>query len=217
MLTYLEKKSSSSTTIVFFHGYGANAEDLFPLSHEIRFEARYLFPNGPLTVPIGPGFYGKAWFPINVRAIERAMATGEVLDYSKDSIPGMSSAVEKALHFLKEMKIDLTNLILGGFSQGAMLSTELALHLPTPPKALILLSGTLVDEARWRREYPSRKGIKVFQSHGLEDGVLPIGPAQRLTDVLRDSGLSVDSIEFDGGHEIPRQVLDQLTRFLKRL
>lgn len=217
MLTYLERPSSSATTVVFFHGYGASAEDLFPLSHEIRFEARYLFPNGPLTVPIGPGFTGRAWFPINVRAIEQAAMTGQVLDYSKESSAHMKPAVDKVLRFFQDMKVNTSNLILGGFSQGAMLSTELALHLPTPPKALILLSGTLIDEERLRTEYKSRASIKIFQSHGTEDMVLPIAPAQRLSELFSDAGLKVDYQEFEGGHEIPQHIVDRLNQFLRRI
>ena len=63
--------------------------------------------------------------------------------------------------------------MLGGFSQGAMVASEVAFRSDTPLAGLILLSGTTVDEASWRAHYASRRGLPVFVAHGRRDGVWP--------------------------------------------
>jgi len=56
-------------TIILFHGFGAGAMDLVPLSgvYKQRPRPTWLFPNGPLEIPIMPGYNGRAWFPVDSR------------------------------------------------------------------------------------------------------------------------------------------------------
>jgi len=48
--------------------------------------------------------------------------------------------------------------ILGGFSQGAMVAAQVAFLSNEPLRALVLLSGTVVDETAWKANYGRRKG-----------------------------------------------------------
>jgi phospholipase/carboxylesterase len=56
----------------------------------------------------------------------------------------------------------------------------------------------------------------IFQSHGTGDPVLPVSMARALTALIRESERQVTSIEFNGGHEIPPVVMQQLNEFLKK-
>ena len=100
------------------------------------------------------------------------------------------------------------DVLLGGFSQGGMVSAEIAFRSDTPLKALILLSPTVVDEPSWRDGIPLRRGLPVFIAHGRQDEVLPFSASARLAETLRTAGLSVTWVPFDGGHDIPRPVVD---------
>ena len=104
--------------------------------------------------------------------------------------------------------------MLGGFSQGAMVSAEIAFRSDTPLKALILLSPTVVDEPSWRDGIPLRRGLPVFIAHGRQDEVLPFSASARLAETLRTAGLNVTWVPFDGAHDIPRPVVDALNEFL---
>jgi len=105
-------------------------------------------------------------------------------------------------------------LVLGGFSQGAMLSLDVALHDPRPLAGLILLSGTLIAESEWNPRFASRAGLRVLQSHGRRDGLLPFGAAERLRDRMTAAGMDVRWLPFGGAHEIPPPVLAAMTEFL---
>ena len=114
--------------VVFFHGFGANMHDLASLSREMSLQqnTNWYFPDGFLEVPIGPGWTGKAWFPIPLRELEQAMLRGETLDLSKRLVPDMAVAVNKAKKFLSTLPFTPEQIILGGFSQGSMLAMALA-------------------------------------------------------------------------------------------
>lgn len=108
-------------------------------------------------------------------------------------------------------------ILLGGYSQGAMVASEVAFRTNAPVDALVLLSGTTVDEASWEREFSSRRGLPVFMSHGRSDQVLPFDIADRYRSKLEAAGVRVTWIPFDGGHEIPAVVVQRLNEFIEKL
>ncbi len=201
--------------VVLFHGYGAGAADLAPLAVELslRRRARWVFPDGPVPLPFG----GLAWFDIDVESIERAQRTGRAIDWSGHRPQGLEAARETALRFLEALAVPWERLVLGGFSQGSMLAVDCALRAPRSPLACVILSGNLVDEESWRPLAAARSGLRFFQSHGLVDPILGLPGARRLDELLRGSGWVGRLQTFEGGHAIPPEVLDGLSRFLDAL
>jgi phospholipase/carboxylesterase len=205
--------------VVLFHGYGADMTDLASLSMEIEAEAPgrrvWLFPNGHHEVDLGGHFTGRAWFPLRLAELE-----AQGVDFTQATPPGLERARDlafKAVDLVREeLGLTWSQVVLGGFSQGSMLALELTLVTPEPPRALVILSGSLVDEPRLRRELPRRKALRFFQSHGLRDGILNYELAEGLERVLRESGLDGQLLAFRGAHEIPRDVLASLAQFLKQ-
>src|SRR5688572_21627540 len=141
--------SADAPVIVCFHGYGADAADLAPLAAELELPvpARWVFPDAPLLVNHG---MGKAWFPI-----DESRFSGAPIDLSRETPDKMEETARTAAEFLDALAVPRDRVILGGFSQGAMLALELALRGDAIPLGLFLLSGTLVDEQRLRPAAPA--------------------------------------------------------------
>jgi phospholipase/carboxylesterase len=108
-----------------------------------------------------------------------------------------------------------TKLVLGGFSQGAMLACDLALRTERPLAGLAILSGTLIAKSEWAPLAPKRAGLRALVSHGQSDPILPFGQAERLRDFLSGAGLDVKWIPFRGQHEIPPQALEGLAQLVR--
>jgi phospholipase/carboxylesterase len=98
-----------------------------------------------------------------------------------------------------------------------MVASEVAFRSDAPIEALVLLSGTPVDEAVWQGGYGRRRGLPVFVAHGRFDPVLPFSGSERLQRDLAAAGHIVTWLPFDGGHEIPAEVIVALNRFLREL
>lgn len=207
------KNGDGLPTIVMFHGYGANMRDLAPLasiSPDLQ-KFNWIFPNGPLAVPIGPHMFGQAWFPIDMTRFE----TGDIGDlYCSKTPEGMNEACENIEKLLDVVKEETPSLIFGGFSQGSMMALETVLKNKYNPKGLILLSSTLVNRTKLN-ERKSHLTCPIFQSHGSSDMVLPVEFARELRDEIKDLDLTYH--EFQGGHEIPPPVLFDMISFLKEL
>ncbi|MCB0406557.1 MAG: serine esterase [Bdellovibrionales bacterium] len=208
---------NESAKAVIFHGFGANAYDLFDLNQMMDPQSQldWYFPNGPLEVPIGPGFFGRAWFPLDTEALERALQSGGGVDYVDVRPAGMDEAVQKALRFLQEIHFNPQTDFLGGFSQGSMMAVDIVRQLPQTPKGLFIFSGALVDKKGFSSDQMGFKGLRVYQSHGMQDEILPLRGAEKLRDQLRSLGANVEWHDFRGGHEIPFEVLSRAAQFLK--
>lgn len=114
----------------------------------------------------------------------------------------------------KKLGVDPAKTLLGGFSQGAMLSCDALLQSTQRYAGLIQLSGTLVAKQEWGPLMAKRKGLPCFQSHGTQDPILPFSMAERLRDEFHQAGLAVDWQPFRGGHEIPEPILRRLGSFI---
>lgn len=204
--------------VVMLHGFGAPGDDLVPLGEvlaEAAPGARFVFPAAPLALP---SFFGesRAWWMIDMEALERDLAVGVPRDRSAEVPDGMAEANARIMALLAALPGEVGDgpLILGGFSQGAMLSCDVALRSGVPLAGLVLLSGTFLAAGEWRPLMEKRRGLGVFQSHGRRDPLLPFAAAERLRDELTGAGLEVDWHPFDGAHEIPPPVLRALAAFL---
>jgi phospholipase/carboxylesterase len=207
--------------VLLLHGFGAPGDDLLSLADELNVPTgtRFVFPEGPLSLSFGPSD-ARAWWIIDMARIAADQAAGRVRDLSQDIPKGLAPARETMLVFLKEIEqylnADPRKTILGGFSQGAMLSFDVMLHSDRPYAGLVQLSGNALAQPLWGPLMPKRKGLPVFQSHGTQDEILPYVGAEKLRDTLIHAGLPVEWHSFRGGHEIPRSVLQRLGPFITK-
>jgi phospholipase/carboxylesterase len=211
----------SGPVVILLHGFGAPGDDLVSLADVLHVPAstRFVFPEGPLSLSFGPRD-ARAWWLIDMARIAADQAAGRIRDLSNEIPKGLAPARETMLAFLKEVEqkfgADPRKTVLGGFSQGAMLSCDLMLRTAQPYAGLIQLSGTLLAIQEWAPLLQKRKGLPVFQSHGMQDELLPYVGAERLRDTLTHGGISVEWHSFRGGHEIPRAVLQWLGPFITK-
>lgn len=206
--------------VVLLHGFGAPGTDLVPLWRELRPPpgTRFAFPEAPLELELGLGD-SRAWWMIDMLKLEAALMRGELRDLTRDVPAGLAEARAQVVGMLdaleRELGVDGSRVVLGGFSQGAMLALDVALRSARPFAGLTLLSGTLLAEDEWVPLMPARAGLPVLQSHGRMDPLLPFAIAERLRDELSKAGLAVKFLPFNGGHEIPGSAFDALDAFLR--
>jgi phospholipase/carboxylesterase len=208
--------------VILLHGYGAPGDDLFVLSQVLSVPTgtRWIFPEGPLSLSMGHGD-ARAWWLIDMARLEADRAAGRVRDLSGEVPRGLPLARQALETFLtslpRVLRVEYYRTVIGGFSQGAMLTCDVVMRTAMPFAGLIQLSGSLLAKQDWRPPIAKRSGVPVFQSHGTQDPILPYVMAERLRDELLQSGLSVEWHSFRGGHEIPEPVLTRLSGFLTRV
>jgi len=201
--------------VVLLHGFGAPAEDLVPLAWHMKLPpgTRFVCPGAPLAMGM-PFSDARAWWMIDVGRFERLRDES----WTKETPPGLAEARDKVIGLLDACRTRLDapaeRTVLGGFSQGAMLSTDVALRTELPLAGLVLFSGTIICEPEWAERMPARRGFRVFQSHGAADPLLPYLFAERLRFMWEEAGADVTFVGFSGGHEIPPPAVAGAEKFL---
>ena len=213
---------------VFCHGFGAGGDDLVGLAGEIL---QVAMPQQPVTLVCpaallsleDQGLPGsRAWWLLSIQRLLSALEEGRY-DQVREEVPEGIEEARAQLGAtislaLDRCELDESKLLLGGFSQGAMLAVETAcLGLPQPPQQLCLYSGALICEGRWKPVASRLKHTQIFQSHGRMDPILPLQTGQWLRDMLRAQGCQVDFVEFNGPHTIPATAITHTAKLLAEL
>ncbi len=207
----------SGPIVVLMHGFGAPGTDLVPLANYLGAGRRYVFPEAPLTLPpmFGPG---RAWWMLDLERLQRAMITGVPRDLSAEYPDGLPRVRESLNALLADLDPEgNAPMVIGGFSQGAMLACDVALHAGRKFSGVCLLSGSLVAKDWWLPKMSGLGETPIFQSHGEQDSVLAFEGAEALRNALTDAGATVDWTPFRGGHEIPGGVLQAMKAFLQKV
>ena len=218
-LTVLRKGGNGPAAIMLLHGYGSDAEHWVPYADTIPFDpsGRLLFPQGPFQIQRTDGDpVGRAWWNLDLAAHRRPGKLG--VDLSTVAPEGLDRAAKMVLAaMVNEGSTPARPFVLGGFSQGAMVSCQVAFATDTPLTALLILSGTTINLDEWKRGFAKRKGLPIFMAHGRSDSILPFDLAENLHKELVSAGLNVTFVAFEGDHQIPGEVVVALGEFLGKL
>ena len=218
--------STPELAVILCHGYGAPATDLVPLAAELMTlrpelarHTRFVFPGAPLPLlELGmPG--SRAWFPIPTE-----LFTGRVDwdKYSREEPEGLRAARRAVMSTVSAVaaatNLPFRRIVLGGFSQGSWVTTDVALRLEEPPAACASSRARSSSGTSGRPGRRLARGCPSSRPTGATDDLLPIQTAERLRDLLIEAGLDVEFLPFDGPHTLMPEELERLADFLvKRL
>jgi len=199
--------SGPHPTLVALHGYGANANDLLALAPYLGGGTlQMICPQGPLTVPIGPGMSGFGWFPLT--------SSGQLFD--GDAITRAADLVREFLaHAARRYAIHPQKLVLTGFSQGGVLAYLIALEDPARFAGLVALSSWLPPPlVQLLKPNEARRQLPTLVQHGSRDEVINVARARQSVESLRGLGVPLTYREHDIGHEIDATSLATLGEWL---
>ena len=220
----LPEGQTPETVVVLCHGFGASGDDLAGFGpallevQEIARTCRFVFPEAPLDLTsMGmPG--GKAWWEINMARLAEMHQTNDFQQLAQTEPEGLSEATKLLAECIREIQkdcqLDDSATVIGGFSQGAMISTDLVLREKFRPKSMALFSGTIVCQKAWEQAAQTATGCPVLLSHGYEDTVLPHSQSVALKALLEGGPFCVQFESFHGGHTIPMNVLTEFAKVL---
>ena len=194
-----------SRVLVLLHGWGADGRDLadlgVPLQHMLPDLALWC-PNGPAPCSANP--MGRQWFELTDQFLTRPEAALEEMS-------DIAYLIEAAIDALcDEMGLMPQDIILGGFSQGGMMSLHMANQGRLQAAGFASLSGALVGGVHQPDDGPHH----ILLAHGTKDEVVPFAASREAQSLLEDAGHHVDFLARDGlGHGIDMAVLDALGQF----
>ncbi|MFT3697522.1 MAG: hypothetical protein QM831_30545 [Kofleriaceae bacterium] len=215
LTTRIVGRDDAKLTVILMHGFGAPGDDLVDFARYLDVPANFVFPAAPLELG---GMYGdaRAWWLLDLARLERDLRTGSPSDRSGEMPDGLPQARAQIATLVADIEKRFAKpIVIGGFSQGSMMAIDTALHSDTKFAGVVLLSSTLIAAQEWLPRMTKLAGTPVFQSHGRGDALLPFTVAETLRDHMKTAGALVEWHAFNGGHEIPPVVLNELVTFLR--
>jgi phospholipase/carboxylesterase len=190
--------------LVLLHGRATDENDLFPLLDVFDPDRRLvgITPGGPLALPPG----GRHWYALRELGYpppETFIPTYERLSEWLDAVPEAYGA-------------PIERTVLGGFSQGAVMSYALGLGRGRPaPAGILALSGFMPTVEGFELDLENREGFPVAIGHGTNDPVIGVEWGRDARDRLTAAGADVLYRESPMGHSLDPRELPTFTQWVR--
>jgi len=203
------KTGEARNILVFLHGYGADGSDLLGLADVLEPHlpgTAFVAPDAP--EPCRGGGFGCQWFPIPwIDGSSEAAAAA-----------GLAAAVEDLNGFLDarlaEEGLTADRLVLLGFSQGAMMSLQVAPRREKEVAGIVAISGRLLRPEALAAEAVVKPPVLLV--HGDQDPVVPFSDMAKAGDALVAAGFPTYGHVMKGtGHGIAPDGLGAALQFIR--
>jgi phospholipase/carboxylesterase len=185
-------------TLVLFHGRGADEHDLLPLAELLDPDRRLLAvaPRGPLSLPPGRAH----WYAVHEVGYPDPATFLPIFEAASVWLDALA----------RETGIDAGRTVVGGFSQGAVMTYALGLGAGRPrPAALIALSGFMPTVPGFELDLAPPLPPAAI-GHGTLDPVISVNWSRRARETLEQAGARVIYRELPIPHMVDPGFLDEL-------
>lgn len=192
--------------LFLLHGRGADENDLWPLFDLLDPDRRLVgvSPRGPLALPPG----GAHWYQVVQVGYPDPVTFQPTYDLLTRWFDGL----------LAEHDIAPDRVVVGGFSQGCVMSHSLALGKGRPrPAGLIGLSGFIPTVAGFELDLDGLEAWPVAIGHGIYDPVIGVQWGRDARRQLEAAGAEVTYRESPVDHTIDPGFIDELRGWLTRV
>lgn len=179
---FIPAQRTSERLMVVLHGKGDSIKPFLQFDEELQIpDMNYLLLNAPKKYLDGYSWYGDP-------------------PYQKEGVLRIRVKMIQLLKELEELGWKSENIFLFGFSQGCLVSADLALHYPKRLGGVVGISGYFHFFPRWKRNLKDNRRTPWLFTHGRRDDVLPIEDTKFGVEKLRSAGLKVDFVETQKKH-----------------
>jgi|694.fasta_scaffold72452_2 phospholipase/carboxylesterase len=189
--------------VVLLHGYGSNGSDLWNAFAFLRQkfpELAFAAPDGPFQLQPGAFAWVKLSLPLNRQQLENGVIAGT---------PALQEYIDAEL---QQLGLAQDQLILIGFSQGAIMSLHIGVRRAAPPKAIIALAGFLVAKDKL---FEAQSAPPVYLIIGEADEIVKAEQVKETEDALSRSGVPINTTLIPGlGHWVDERVFRKISDIL---
>lgn len=202
-------------TIIWLHGLGADGSDFVPAVAELglpeHFNVRFIFPNAPIMpITINNGYTMRAWYDITT------------LSFSQTDREGINTSIqhiEQLVDYEKERGISSENILLGGFSQGAVIALMTGLQCSQTLGGILALSGylPLTTNEIASGATGKNKNTPIFMAHGMEDAIVPYALGKAAYAELTNAGYPARWHSYPIGHTVSAPEILEISQWMQKI
>ena len=176
--------------LVLLHGVGGNETNLAALGAGIGTETLVVLPRAGIEL----GSNAFAWFRVTFLKDGPSIVANEA-EASRRTLIRFIGQLQRAYG------IEASRTIIGGFSQGGILSASVALSSPETVAGFAVLAGRVLPELEPQIVERERLlALRGYIAHGRDDDKLPVDWAHRADDWLTRLGVEHEMRLYSAGH-----------------
>ena len=213
----ISKHDKPSKLMVMLHGYGDNAANFIHLAQLIDqedWEMQYVALNAPSIMK--GNTMGYQWFDLYPGGVYIADAGEKEYEMINQEIEiAVTKLIDTINFYLEQLELNISDCFVMGFSQGGLISFELAKRMNTMFAGVAVLSGRIIQ----RNEKPNKflQKTPIFISHGNQDDVLPILNFEKSIAYLEKNKYVFESHLIEGdSHTISPNTINLFQKFVKK-
>ena len=179
------QKPGSKSLMVMLHGLGDSIEGYRWLPEAMGFPwLNYVLVNAPDEY-----YSGFSWY-----------------DFAGDIQPGIERSCKMLVSLLDQLRtlgFASEDTVLGGFSQGCLMSIEVGLRYPHRLAGIVGISGYVSSPEKLLRELsPVARHQRLLMTHGTLDPIVPFARTKQQVGKLQAAGLAIEWHELAKPHTI---------------
>ena len=213
----ISKHDKPRKLMVMLHGYGDNAANFMHLAHPIdkdEWEMHYISLNAPSVIP--GNMMGYQWFDLYPGGVYISEAGPKEYEVVNKEIESSVLKLKETIYFyLEKLQLDQKDCFLMGFSQGGIITFELARSMEKIFAGIGILSGRIIEKNE--KLNPNLLKTPIFISHGSKDDVIPISKFEKSIEYLKNNNCTFESHIMNGDtHTISPNTINLFQKFIKK-
>ena len=200
-------KAKPKNAVILCHGYGGDGKDISILASYWKThlpETIFICPDAPEKCAASPS--GFQWFDLLDQTTEQILSKSLVAEIK----------LNKLIDDVKEKyNLSANQIIIGGFSQGCMISLQTGIKRKDKINSIIGYSGKIIDTEHLRKNIISRPNVILM--HGDIDQVVTIDGLLEAKDFFAKNDYEIETKIFKNcEHRIPTEGSSLGLQFIKK-
>lgn len=211
---FFTPNTDAKRSLIWCHGLGADGYDFVPLAEALNHKdadpTRFVFPHAPVRpVTINQGYEMRAWFDIRDIHINANIDEAGIL--------ASQTRVQDLIRQEMAHGIPASHIFLGGFSQGAVMALVAGLTFTESLGGVVALSGFLPHaETFLKTVSAANQHTRIFIAHGKSDTIVPHALGVTTKNALQQAGYPVTWKDYEMGHSVCPEEVDDLSAWLNQ-
>ena len=200
-------KEKPKSAVILCHGYGGNGKDISILANYWRSHLQhtiFICPDAPEKCAANPS--GFQWFDLMDQTPEQVLSKSLVAE----------SKLNKLIDEVKSKNnLSANQIIIGGFSQGCMISLQTGIKRKDTVNSIVGYSGRIIDTEHLGKNIISKPNIILM--HGDIDQIVPVNSLLEAKDFFNKNNYKIETKIFNNcEHRIPTEGSSLGLQFIKK-
>ncbi len=213
----ISKHDKPLKLMVMLHGYGDNAANFIHLADPLdldEWSMHYVSLNAPGIIP--GNMMGYQWFDLYPGGVYISDAGPKEYQLVNQEIESAVTKLKSTINFyLEQLNLNINDCFVMGFSQGGIITYELARRMNNNFAGIGILSGRIIEKEEKSNSQLNKTPI--FISHGSQDEVIPSSKFEKSVMHLKNNKYQFESHLIEGdAHTISQNTINLFQKFIKK-